>query len=51
MMPYEMATKDLIKEIFAGKKKILKREDVRFIDAPKYDEISVKNLYQKLIAL
>jgi hypothetical protein len=29
----------------------MKRDHVKFIDAPKYDEISVKNLYEKLIGL
>ena len=46
-----MLTKDTIKLIFAGKKKLLKLKDVKFIQAPKYDEISVKNLYNKLIVL
>jgi len=50
-MPYEMCTRELIKEIFSGTKKLLKLKEVKFIQAPKYDEISVKNLYDKLIAL
>ena len=48
-MPYEMCTHALIKDVFAGSKKLLKLKDVKFIQAPKYDEISVKNLYSKLI--
>ena len=29
----------------------MKKKDVMFIEVPKYDELSVKNLYPKLIAL
>ena len=41
----------MLKEIFAGDKKLFKLSDVKFISVPKYDEISVKNLYSKLIEL
>ena len=50
-MPYEMLTKGTMKSIFANEKKLLKLHDVKFIQAPKYDEISVKNLYDKFIKL
>ena len=46
-----MCTRDTLKEIFAGKKKLFKLKDVKFIAVPKYDEISVKKLYNKLIEL
>jgi len=42
---------DFAKEVFAGKKQLLKLPDVRQIQVPKYDELSVKNLYGKLIEL
>ncbi len=35
--------------LFAGDKKLMKLKDVNFVSAPKYDEISVKNLDPKLI--
>ena len=44
-----MLNKGWMKEIFAGRKKLFKRIKVDFIDVPKYDEISVKALYDKLI--
>ena len=44
-----MMNKDWLKAIFAGKKKLFKRIKVDFIKVPKYDEISVKALYNKLI--
>ena len=51
MMPYEMITHAMLKDIFAGNKKLMKINDVKFIQAPKYDEISVKNLYNRFIKL
>ena len=39
------------KEIFAEKKYLIKKKNVLYIDVPKYDELSVKNLYDKLVAL
>ena len=49
--PYEMFTKDFVKEVFASKKKLLKLKEVKFIQVIKYDELSVKNLYSKLVQL
>ena len=46
-----MFTKDYAKDIFAEKKELIKKVNVHFIDVPKYDELSVKNLYDKLIVL
>ena len=51
MMPAEMFTKDFQKKLFAGEKKLMKLKDLKLISAPKYDEISVKNLYPTLIKL
>jgi hypothetical protein len=51
MMPYEMCTKDTLKAIFAGKKSVFKLNEIRYISVSKYDELSVKNLYDDLIAL
>ena len=50
-MPYEMCTKDVLRDIFAGKKNVLKLNQVNFIHVDKYDELSVKNLYERLIKL
>ena len=46
-----MFTKDYVKDIFAEKKQLLRKKDVLFIDFPKFDELSVKNLYNALMAL
>ena len=45
MMPYKLVTKDFLKDVLQGHKKLLKTSEVRFINAPLFDEISVKHLY------
>ena len=51
MPPYQMTTHGFLKEVFEGKKKLMKLKDVKHIQVPKYDEISVKNLYNKFLKL
>ena len=46
-----MFTKDFAKEVFTGKKKLLKLKDVKFVQVTKYDELSVKSLYPKFMTL
>ena len=50
-MPSEMFNKGFSKKLFAGDKKLMKLKAVNLISVPKYDEISVKNLYSQLIEL
>ena len=50
-MPYDMLTKDMIRDILVGKKGVLKLFQVNFVSVPKYDELSVKSLYNNLIKL
>ena len=42
---------DFMKQVLANEKKLMKVKDIRCIQPPKYDEISVKNLYPKLLSL
>ena len=42
---------DFAKEIFEGSKKLMKLSDIKFITVVKYDELSVKGLYSKFLAL
>ena len=42
-------TKDFMKEILSNNKKLLKRNKVNFVSVNKFDEISVKNLYEKML--
>ena len=46
-----MFSKDYAKLVLCGQKRLLKREDVKFVEVTRYDELSVKNLYDKLIKL
>ena len=46
-----MFTKDYAKEIFSEQKQLIKKKNVLYIDVLKYDELSVKNLYDKLLSL
>ena len=51
MPPYEIFTKDFVKELFVGKKQFLKLKEVKFVNVVKYDELSVKNLYDRFLTL
>ena len=42
---------DFAKEVFEGKKKLLKLMEVSFVTVIKYDELSVKGLYDKFLSL
>ena len=46
-----MFTKDFAKDVFSGLKKLLKLREVKFIQVTKYDELSVKALYDKFLSL
>ena len=46
-----MFTKDYAKEIFAETKVLIKKKDVQYVDVPKYDELSVKGLYNRFLEL
>ena len=46
-----MFTKEFVKEMMSGNKKLMIKQDVRFVTVVKYDELSVKNLYDKFIVL
>ena len=46
--PDDMMTKDFLKQVLAEEKDLLKISDVRFINVPKYGELSIKNLFPHL---
>ena len=48
-MPESHMTKDHMKAILSGRKKLFNRRDIKFVVVPKYDEISVKCLYDKFV--
>ena len=40
-----MLNKDFLRQVLGEQKKLLELSDVRWIEAPKYDELSVKSLF------
>ncbi len=44
MPPIKKVTKDFLKEVFAGRKHLIPRAQLRPVEVPKYDELSVVNL-------
>ena len=46
-----MVNKDHLKLVMADKKKFLKMKDMRFINPPSYDEISIVRIYDKAMEL
>ena len=51
MPPYDMITKDFLKEVLKDEKALLKMKQVNFCNPPAYDEIGVKALYIKVVAM
>ena len=43
-----VVNKDFLKEVFAGKKQLMERSKVNFIQVPHYDELSVRRLWPDL---
>jgi hypothetical protein len=39
--------RDFLKAVLAGQKKLLKVNEARYINMPKYDELSVKNIFPR----
>ena len=46
-----MFTKDFAKKVFSGRKRLLKMREIKFINVTKYEELSVKNLYDNFFSL
>ena len=51
MPSYEMFTKDFAKDVFKGQRKLMKLRDVKWIEVSRYDELSVKGLYENFIKM
>ena len=41
-------TKDFLKEVLAGQKQLMKKADVKAVQVPQYDELSVRNLWPEM---
>jgi hypothetical protein len=48
--PIKKITKDFLKEVFAGRKHLIPRLQLRPIDIPRYDELSVVHLIKDIMA-
>jgi len=44
-----MITKQHLRAILKGDKKVMKIKDVKFCNCPSFDEIGVKALYEKVV--
>jgi hypothetical protein len=44
-----MITKDHLKGVLGGAKKFLKMSEVKFCNVPAFDEIGVKNIYERVV--
>ena len=51
MPPSRMMTTPWLKEVLKGNKKLLRASDVKICNPPRYDEISVSNLYEHCIKM
>ena len=51
MPPFDMVTKDHLKQILQGEKKLLKMSKVQFVNKPYYDETGVKRLYLEVLKM
>ena len=43
--PDSALNKDFLKQVLAGEKELLRKDDVAYIEVPHYDELSVKQLW------
>jgi hypothetical protein len=51
MPPYSMITSAWLRQILRGEKKLLKASEAKICNPPKYDEVSVANLYEPCLEL
>ena len=48
MAPKSQVSKDFLKQVFTGEKRLLKKKAVDYIHVSHYEELSVKNLWGEL---
>ena len=51
MPPINMITAPFLKQVLKGEKKLHKAQEVKICNPPRYDEISVVQLYEKCLEL
>jgi hypothetical protein len=50
MPPINKLNKDFLKSVFADRKKLMPLNQVRSVNVPRYDELSVTALYKEVMA-
>ena len=45
MPPENQVNKDFLRDVFADRKSLFLKSEIKYIDVPQYDELSVKNLW------
>ena len=43
MSPENQVNKDFLRDVFADRKSLFLKSEIKYIDVPQYDELSVKN--------
>ena len=43
-----VVNKDFLKDVFAGRKQLLEKAQVKYVQVPHYDELSVRRLWPDL---
>ena len=51
MPPIRKVNKDFLKQVFAGKKQLIPRNQLRPIEVPHYDELSVDGLIKDVMSI
>ena len=51
MLPYHQVTKDFLKDVLQNNKRLLRMDQVKFINVPAFDEIGVKYLYDDVVKM
>jgi hypothetical protein len=46
--PFKYVTKDFLRDVLQNKKKLLTMGEIKPINIPNYDELSVKNLFKEV---
>ena len=45
MSPENQVNKDFLRDVFADRKSLFLKSEIKYIDVPLYEELSVKNLW------
>ena len=48
MPPFKQINKDILRQVLAGEKKLMKKNAVEYIHVPAYDELGVNRLWKDL---